>query len=75
MHLVLQLGKVVLEILEQQYRNTWHLSEYSSKRLNDTESRYSATELEMLAFILAMERWHPYLVCRAFDVLTDPMPN
>ena len=49
--------------------------EYFSKRLNDNEFRYSATECEMLVCILAMERWHPYLVVRAFDVLTDHVPN
>ena len=46
-----------------------------SKRLSDTESRYSATEREMLGCILAMEHCHPYLVSRAFDVLTDYTPN
>ena len=61
--------------MEQQHGDVWHPVEYFSKRLNDTESRYSATEREMLGCILAMERWRPYLVGRAFDVLTDHAPN
>ena len=52
-------------VLEQQHGNDWHPVEYFSERLNDTESRYSATECEMLGSILAMQRWHPYLVGRA----------
>ena len=55
-------------VLEQQHGNVWHPVEYFVKRLNDTESSYNATEREMLGCILAMERWRPYLVSRAFDV-------
>ena len=68
-------GTAVGAVLEQQHGDAWHPVEYFSKRLNNTESRYSATECEMLGCILAMERWHPYLVGRAFDVLTDHVPN
>ena len=68
-------GTAVGAVLEQQHGDVWHPVEYFSKRLNDTESRYSATEHEMLGCILAMEHWHPYLVGRAFDVLTDHAPN
>ena len=49
-------GTVVGAVLEQQHGDVWHLVEYFSKRLNDTESRYSATEHEILSCILAMER-------------------
>ena len=37
-------GTAVGAVLEQQHENGWHPVEYFSKRLNDTESRYSATE-------------------------------
>ena len=52
-------GTAVGAVLEQQHGNIWHPVEYFSKRLNDTESRYSSTEYEMLGCILAMEQWHP----------------
>ena len=55
--------------------DVWHPVEYFSKRLNDTESQYSATKHEILGCILAMEFWYPYLVGRAFGVLTDHVPN
>ena len=61
--------------MEQQHGSAWHLVECSSKRLNDTESRYSAVEREMSGCILEMECWHPYLVGKAFDVLTGHAPN
>ena len=68
-------GTAVEAVLEKQNGDVWHPIEYFSKRLNDTESRYSATEREMLGCILAIEHWHPYLLGRAFDVLTDHAPN
>ena len=49
-------GTAVGAVLEQQHGNVWHPVEYYSKRLNDTESRYNATEHEILGCILAMER-------------------
>ena len=71
MHLVLQ--------WEQFWNSSmgifWHPIEYFLKKLNDTESRYGTTECEMLGCILAIEHWQPYLVGRAFDVLTDHTPN
>ena len=57
--------------MEWKHGNVRYPVEYFSKRLNNTESRYSATECEMLGCILAMEHWHPYLVGRAFDILSD----
>ena len=68
-------GTAVGAVLKQQYGGVWHPVDYFSRRLNDTEFRYSATEREMLGYVLVMERWHPYLVGRAFDVLTDYAPN
>ena len=69
------LGTAVGAVLKQQNGDVWHSVEYFSKRFNDTESRYSATAYKMLSCILEMEHWHPYLVGRAFDVLTDHVPN
>ena len=68
-------GTAVGAVLEQKHKQVWHTVEYFSKRLSNTETRYSATEYEILGCILAMEHWHPYLVGRAFDVLTDHAPN
>ena len=68
-------GTAVGAIFEQQHGNVWHPVEYFSKRLNDTESRYSATEHTILGCIMAMEHWYPYLVGRASDVLTYHAPN
>ena len=67
MHLVLH--------LDQQHGSDRHPVEYFSKRLNDTESRLNATECEILGCIMTIEHWYPYLIGRAFDVLTDHMPN
>ena len=68
-------GTAVGAVLEQQHGDVWHPVEYLSKRLSDTESRCSVAECEMLGCILEMEHWHPYLVGRAFDVLSDHASN
>ena len=48
-------GTAVGAVLKQQHGDIWHPVEYFSKRLNDTESRYSVTECEILGCIQAME--------------------
>ena len=68
-------GTEIGAVLEQHYGNVWHPVKYFSKRLNDTEFRYSVTKHEMLGCILAIECWHLYLVGRAFDILTNHAPN
>ena len=68
-------GTAVGAVLEQQHGDVWHPVEYFSKRLSDTESRYNATEHEILGCILAIEHWCLYLVNRTFDVLADHVPN
>ena len=68
-------GTAVGVVLQRQYGQVWHPVEYFSNRLNDTESRYSATECEILGCILAIEHWHPYLVGRVFGLLTDHTSN
>ena len=55
-------GTAVEALLEEKNGNIWHHVEYFSKRLNDTEPRYTATVHEMLGCILAKEYWCPYLV-------------
>ena len=52
------LGTAVGAVLKKHHGDVWHSVEYFSKRLNDTESRYSSNEHEMLGYILAMEHWH-----------------
>ena len=49
-------GAAVGKVLEQQHGNAWHPVEYFSKRLNDTESRYSAIKHKILGCILIIER-------------------
>ena len=69
------LGTAAGAVLEQQHKNIWHFVECFSKRLNDTKSKNGATECEILGCILAIERWYPYLLSKAFDVLTDRAPT
>ena len=47
---------------------------YFSKHLSKTEGNYSASEREMLAIVLAVERFKQYLYGREFTVLSDHLP-
>ena len=42
-----------------------------SRRLNETESRYSSAELECYAVVLAVKHFRPYLEGMKFEILTD----
>jgi len=44
---------------------------YCSRQLNSAESKYSVTELELLAFIFATKQFRCYLYGRRFTVQTD----
>ncbi len=47
---------------------------YFSKKLNLTEGRYSATDKEALAVVLACRHFHHYLWGTKFTILTDHQP-
>ena len=47
---------------------------YSSKHLNDRESKWSTTEKEAYAIIHAIQVFKPYLYGRKFTVITDHKP-
>ncbi len=47
---------------------------YFSKKLNPCETRYSATNKEALAVVLACRNFHHYLWGTRFTVITDHQP-
>lgn len=52
-------GVCIGSVLEQldSTDGQWHPVEYFSKRMSSSECKYSATERELLAVVLALERW------------------
>jgi hypothetical protein len=48
---------------------------FESRKLIDAETRYSATELEMLAVVYCVEKWRVYIEGREVHVYTDHKPN
>lgn len=58
-------------ILTQDFPDGEHVVAYSSKTLKGRESKYSATELECLAVLHAVEAFRPYLEGYHFELITD----
>lgn len=59
------------EILAQAFSDGEHVIAYTSKSLKGREKNFSATELECLAVIHAVETFRPYLEGYRFEVITD----
>lgn len=47
---------------------------YFSRSLQSYQQNYSATELELLAIISAIDYWHYYLIGKFFIIYTDHLP-
>ena len=59
-------------VLEQKHGERWRPVAYWSRKLRDPETRYSATDLEWLAVVLAVTRvWHWLLEGRHFTICSD----
>ena len=58
-------------ILEQDFGQGLQPVAYESRKLNPTETRYSAYERELLGIVWAIGKWRHYLEGRHFIVQTD----
>jgi transposase InsO family protein len=63
--------KAVGAILSQLHEGKEKPVAYCSRQLNSAESKYSTTELELLAFLFATKQFRCYLYGREFTVYTD----
>jgi hypothetical protein len=63
--------KAIGAVLSQRRNGEEHPVAYASRQLNSAESKYSVTELELLAFLFATKQFRCYLYGRNFTVYTD----
>lgn len=61
-------------ILSNRENKTERPIQYFSRSLNETQSKYSAIELELLAIVWSIEWFRPYLYGRKFFIFTDHKP-
>ena len=61
-------------VLSQLRDGHWRPVSYFSKHLSKTEVNYSASEREMLAIVLSVERFKQYVYGREFVILSDHQP-
>lgn len=60
--------------LEQLINGEWQPIGYFSRKLSETERRYSTYDRELLGVFAAVKHFHHYLECRQFTVRTDHKP-
>ena len=65
------IGGILSQLDEQ---NNERAIAFMSKKLTPAQSRYSATELELLACVEAVEHFRPYLMGSKFKLVTDHRP-
>lgn len=58
-------------LLQKQQSNSWAPIAYFSQGTNAAETKYHSYELEMLAIVRAVERFHLYLYGIQFTIVTD----
>ena len=58
-------------MIEQDYGRGLQPVAYDSRKLSDTEARYSAYERELLGVVYAIGKWRHYVEGRHFTVRTD----
>ena len=58
-------------VLSQQRGEHEHVIAYGSRTLTAAEKNYSTTEKECLAIVWTVNHWRPYLLVKAFEVVTD----
>lgn len=64
-------SKGLAAVLYQKEGDVKHVIEYASRTLSGPESRYATVELELLAVIFSVRKWHSWLVGNHFVVVTD----
>lgn len=60
--------------LEQLVDNIWQPIGFFSRKLSDTERRYSTYDRELLGVFAAVKHFQHYLECRRFSIHTDHKP-
>lgn len=58
-------------MLEQEYKDGWHVVAYVSRMLDKHQKNYQISEKELFAIVFACRKFRHYLIDKKFLVLTD----
>ena len=63
-----------MALWQQQPSGEWRILQCGSRHITPAESRYSATEVELLAVVWAVHKAHLYLAGADFELVVDRRP-
>ena len=63
-----------MALLQKQPSSEWRILQCGSRHVTPAESRYSATEIELVAVVWSVHKAHLYLAGADFELVVDHRP-
>ena len=74
LYIVASATTVTMVLVQDNLHDQEHVIHYASKNLTDSETCYSHVEKLALAMVIAMQKFHRYILLRTTTILADQNP-